>query len=178
MRTDAGTIDVIDNLASAPGWIDMQREYLNDAVAKHKEATGQSVDAEDQLRQTVEHIDRFLGPNGRFIVSRTAGNELLGMVFLLRLENGKGEVKRLYVRPEARRKGLARQLMDRLEREARQMGCSALYLDTSAGLREAIAFYRSSGFADAPFDPSSVQDPQIAQHLVIMEKPLDAEATG
>ncbi|PUB11872.1 GNAT family N-acetyltransferase [Yoonia sediminilitoris] len=172
MDSDNVKIEVITDLAAAPGWIDMKREYLNYAVAKHKEVTGQTVDAEDQLRQTVEHIDEFLGPKGRFIVARTAENELLGMVLLFRLANGKGEIKRLYVHPKARRKGLAKRLMEKLELEAKQMGCSALYLDTSAGLKEAIAFYRSLGFDDAPFDPTSVQSPEIAKYLVIMEKAL------
>lgn len=55
------------------------------------------------------------------------------------------------------------------------MGLTALYLDTSSGLREAIVFYQSLGFKDAPFDPSSVQDPEIAHPPVIMEK---AQWTG
>lgn len=172
MADDFATIEVIRDLDADPGWVDMQREYLNYAAARHREATGQTVDAEDQLRQTVDHIDDFLGPDGRFIVARNADLELLGMVLLHRMANGKGEVKRLYVQPQARRLGLAKRLMERLEQEATRMKCSALYLDTSAGLRDAILFYRSLGFLDAPFDPTSVQDPDIAKSLVILEKPL------
>ncbi len=172
MDTDSTSIEVIGDLADAPGWIEMKREYLAFAVARHAEATGQNVDPEDQLRQTIDNIDEFLGPDGRFIVARDRAGRLLGMVMLHRMASGKGEVKRMFVRPEARRRGLAAQLMARLEHEARDMGLSALYLDTSSGLREAIALYRSIGFVDAKFDPSSVQDPETAQYLVILEKPL------
>ena len=172
MGADEIRIDVVTDLADAPGWMDMSRDYLNFAVARHEEATGQVIDPENQLRHTVAQINEFLGQDGRFIVARSREGDLLGMVLLHRLENGKGEVKRLFVRPRARRMGLARRLMDTLEKEASEMGLSALYLDTSSGLREAIAFYRSLGFENAPFDPSSVQDPEIAQHLVIMEKSL------
>jgi ribosomal protein S18 acetylase RimI-like enzyme len=172
MSVDDITIDVVTDLAEAPGWIDMKREYLSFAVARHEEATGQIVDPEVQLRQTVAEFDEFLGPDGRFIVARNLEGELIGMVLLHRIANGRGEVKRLFVRPQARRMGLAKRLMDRLEAEASVMGLSALYLDTSSGLLEAIAFYKSLGFQDAPFDPSSVQDPEIARYLVIMEKSL------
>ncbi|MEL7012432.1 MAG: GNAT family N-acetyltransferase, partial [Pseudomonadota bacterium] len=67
---------------------------------------------------------------------------------------------------------LARKLMAKLEAEADGMGIDTLYLDTTRGLTEAIAFYQSLGFVDAPYDPASVQDPDIAAHLVIMEKAL------
>ncbi len=172
MRAGDIRIEVVTDLADAPGWIDMKLEYLNFAVARHEEATGQLVDPEEQLRQTVAQIDEFLGPDGRFIVARSSEGELIGMVLLHKLPNYKGEIKRLFVRPQARRMGLAKRLMDRLEAEARKMGLLSLYLDTSSGLREAIAFYQSLGFKDATFDPSSVQDPEIAKHLVIMEKSL------
>lgn len=165
-------INVIDDLTDAPGWIEMSREYLTYAVARHQEATGENIDPEEQLEQTVAQIDKFLGSDGRFIVAKDADGTLIGMVLLHRLASGKGEVKRLFVRPDARRSGLARKLMARLEREAVDMGLSGLYLDTSSGLHEAIRFYKSLGFTDAGFDPSSVQDPEIARHLVFMEKGL------
>ena len=172
MNADMIGIDIVTDLAEVPGWIDMKREYLDYATARHKAATGQDIDAAEQLRHTVEHIDEFLGPDGRFIAARTGNGRLVGMVLFHKLASGKGEVKRLFVSAEARRVGLAKRLMARLEAEARDMGLSALYLDTSSGLQEAMAFYRSIGFEDAPFDPSSIQDPDVAQHLVILEKPL------
>lgn len=172
MNTEDIRVDVVTDLADAPDWISMKRDYLEFAVARHQGATGQVIDPEEQLRHTVAKIEDFLGKDGRFIVARNVQGDLVGMVLLHRLATGKGEVKRLFVRPEARRMGLAKKLMNRLEAEARKMSLSALYLDTSRGLNEAVAFYKSLGFEDAPFDPSSVQDPEIAQHLVIMEKPL------
>jgi len=172
MTTEEFKIEVVTDLADLPGWIDLNREYLNFAVARHEEATGQVVDPESQLHQTVSHIDEFLGPDGRFIAAQNSNGDLIGMVLLHRIANGKGEIKRLFVRPQARGTGLATRLMDRLETEAREMGLIALYLDTSSGLREAINFYAVRGFNEAPFDPTSVQDPEIAQHLVIMEKLL------
>ena len=165
-------ISIATDLATIPDWIDINRDYLNLAVARHYEDTGHVVDAEDQLRQTVESIAEFLGSDGRFIIARDTEDALVGMVLLHRLKGGKGEIKRLFVRPEARRSGLAKRLMARLEDEARAMGLGTLYLDTSRGLHEAIRFYESIGFASAAFDPASAQDPEVARHLVVMEKVL------
>ena len=178
MNAEDIRIDLVTDLSEVPGWIDMKRDYLRFAVSRHKEATGQEIDPEEQLSHTVARIDDFLGSDGRFIVARNPEGDLIGMVLLHRLANGKGEVKRLFVRPQARRMGLAKRLMDKLESEAREMGLSALYLDTSSGLKEAIAFYAGLGFEEAPFDPASVQDPDIARHLVIMEKSLEATIQG
>ena len=172
MNADDIRIEVVTDLADAPGWIDMQRDYLIYAVERHEEVTGQHIDPEEQLGHTADRIDAFIGQDGRFIVAKSSDGALVGMVLLHRLANGKGEVKRLFVMPEARRLGLAKRLMDRLETEARDMNIPSLYLDTSSGLLPAINFYKSLGFTDAPFDPTSVQDPDIARHLVIMEKTL------
>lgn len=172
MTREQPQIEIVHDLSEAPGWIDMQRQYLAFAAAKHAEATGHHIDPKDQLRQTLAHIDACLGPDGRFIVARGGRGGLLGMVLLQRLASGKGEVKRLFVVPEARGLGVARLLMQAVTDAARAMGCTALYLDTSATLVEAIALYRSMGFVDAPFDDASVQDAEIARHLVILQKPL------
>ena len=57
-----------------------------------------------------------------------------------------GEVKRLWVAPEARGQGLARRLMLAIEDQARALGLTSLNLDTNAALTEAIAFYEKTGW--------------------------------
>jgi GNAT superfamily N-acetyltransferase len=169
---DAVQIERITDLSEADGWIEMQRSYLHHACQRHHDATGHWVDPESELEKTVETIGKCLGADGRFLTARDPGGALLGMVLLHRLQGGKAEVKRLFIDPAARGRGIARRLMARIETEARAMGCSALYLDTTVGLHEAIALYRALGFTDADFDTESVQDPEIARHLVFLEKPL------
>ena len=165
-------IDVIVDLAEVPGWVDMLRDYITLAVARHEVATGQVVDPESQIGPTLAQADKYVGPDGRFIVARAPDSRIVGMVMFHCLASGKAEVKRMFIRPEARRRGLAKRLMARLEAEARAMGLSALYLDTTSGFPEAIALYRSLGFDDAQHDATSVQDPTILEHLVFMEKTL------
>src|SRR5205823_5504576 len=57
-----------------------------------------------------------------------------------------GEVKRLYVRPAFRQRGVARALLEHLERFAASRGDEWLYLDTNDDLRAAIAFYERNGY--------------------------------
>ena len=58
------------------------------------------------------------------------------------------EVKRMYVVPEARGYGLARQLLAELERLARAAGADQVVLETGLAQPEAIALYRSAGYLD------------------------------
>ncbi|KAA2316974.1 GNAT family N-acetyltransferase [Pseudooceanicola sediminis] len=58
------------------------------------------------------------------------------------------EVKRLWVSPAARGLGLARDLMTRLEQDARDLGYSHLRLDTNSALPEAVQLYRASGWSE------------------------------
>jgi len=57
-----------------------------------------------------------------------------------------GEVKRLYVQPAFRRRGLAQRLLEELERFALGHGDEWLYLDTNDSLQAAIAFYERNGY--------------------------------
>ncbi len=74
----------------------------------------------------------------------------LGCVSLHSLSAEEGEVKRLWVAPDARGQGLARRLMRGIESRARDIGLKRLKLDTNAALTEAIALYRSDGWIDIP----------------------------
>lgn len=59
---------------------------------------------------------------------------------------GYGELKRMYVRPEWRRRGLARQVLAGLERIAVENGLRRLVLETGVRQHEAVGLYRSSGY--------------------------------
>jgi GNAT superfamily N-acetyltransferase len=61
-----------------------------------------------------------------------------------------GEIKRMFVRPAWRRKGIARMILSELERHARKRGYQRLRLETAAGQPEAIALYGSSAYARIP----------------------------
>lgn len=61
--------------------------------------------------------------------------------------DGDAEIKRMYVAPEARGRGLARRILAELERDATAAGRSRMVLETGTEQPEAIALYLSSGYA-------------------------------
>jgi GNAT superfamily N-acetyltransferase len=63
------------------------------------------------------------------------------------LRPGDAEVKRMYVAPEARRRGLARRLLACLERDATAAGKTRMVLETGLAQPEAITLYLSAGYA-------------------------------
>jgi ribosomal protein S18 acetylase RimI-like enzyme len=61
-------------------------------------------------------------------------------------EPGDAEIKRMYVSPSARGRGLARQVLAELEHAAELAGRRRLVLETGVRQPEAISLYRSSGY--------------------------------
>jgi putative acetyltransferase len=85
-------------------------------------------------------------PHGRLLLAEFEG-ELVGCVALHKLENEICEMKRLYLRPQFRRKGLGRALATRIIAEARDLGYSRLRLDTvESAMQDAVAMYLKLGF--------------------------------
>jgi len=60
------------------------------------------------------------------------------------------EIKRMYVAPAARGRGLARAMLAHLERTALEAGASVSILETGTLQPEAIALYESSGYVEVP----------------------------
>ena len=78
-------------------------------------------------------------------------------------------MKRVYVRPAARGLGLARQIMARIEEEARREGRLLARLEAGIHQPEALGLYRALGYVDrGPFGDYPVDDP----NSVFMEKSL------
>jgi GNAT superfamily N-acetyltransferase len=79
-----------------------------------------------------------------------AGAEPVGLAALRTFSPGIGEIKRMYVVPAHRGSGVARQLLEELERRAREHGFARVRLDTHDRLSEANRLYRSAGYREIP----------------------------
>jgi putative acetyltransferase len=94
----------------------------------------------------------YAPPEGRLLLAESEG-QLAGCVALHKLEYDICEMKRLYLRPQFRGKGLGRVLADRIIAEARQIGYQRMRLDTvEPVMKDAVAMYRRIGFREiAPY---------------------------
>jgi putative acetyltransferase len=94
----------------------------------------------------------YAPPDGRLLLAEYEG-QVAGCIALHKLADGICEMKRLYLRPQFRGKGLGRELADRIIAEARQIGYDSMRLDTvEPVMKDAVAMYRRIGFHEiAPY---------------------------
>lgn len=89
---------------------------------------------------------KYSAPNGRLLLAYTTDGEVAGCVAMRPLEARVCEMKRLFVRPEFRRGGVARALVAQIMNEAHAAGYQFMRLDTLPALTAAIALYEQFGF--------------------------------
>ena len=96
------------------------------------------------------HLEQKYGfPEGRLYLADWDG-ALAGCIALRRLDDTRCEMKRLYVRPGFRGRHIAQALVEQILRDAREIGYSAVLLDTLPFLDSALRLYRRLGFYDIP----------------------------
>jgi GNAT superfamily N-acetyltransferase len=95
-------------------------------------------------------------PTGLFLLARL-DDEPVGMAGWRRIEpvdalggERPAEIRRMYTRPAARHRGVARALLAELERTAAAYGADVMVLSTGGVQADAVAFYRSCGYTDVP----------------------------
>ena len=112
--------------------------------------------AEDISFQNVDdELSRLPGkyarPTGVVLIARD-GEQAAGAVAYRMVEPGVCEMKRLYVRPAFRARGLGRELAGELIEDAKANGYRLMLLDTLASMNAARALYRDLGFVPvAPY---------------------------
>ena len=94
-------------------------------------------------------VDALAAPDAVFLVARRNG-ELLGSIAYWIIAPGHAEIKRMFVRAEARGNGVGRRLLEALEDAARQRNVDRVSLETGIKQPEAIGLYRASGYQDCP----------------------------
>jgi putative acetyltransferase len=84
-------------------------------------------------------------PRSVFLIGRLA-NRPVACGAIRPLDGDVGEVKRMFVTPDVRGRGLSKRLLAALEGAARQMEYVTLRLETGTGQPEAIRLYESAGY--------------------------------
>ena len=116
-------------------------------------------------------IERIFQPGVLFFVARLDGDAVGcgGVAF----DDGFAEVKRMYVRPHARGRGVADAIVARIEQEARARGARRLTLETGDAQLAAIKFYQRVGFKRCGvFGAYARLTGSAVERCVFFEKPI------
>jgi putative acetyltransferase len=84
-------------------------------------------------------------PGAAFVIARVE-QEAVGCGALRPVEPGVAEIKRMFVEPHARGRGVAQIILQKLESLAREFGYEQVILETGTGQPEALRLYESAGY--------------------------------
>ena len=156
----AWSVDLAD--VEAPDSLEILRDYLVDVADRWFLLTEGRRSTPEEIEQAWAAMpcDDLAAPTGAFVVARgVGGSERLGGCVGVRLADpgptaeGEGpvcELKRMFVRPEARGCGLATRLLAAAEDAALALGARTVRLDTRLDLVEARALYTRHGYVEVP----------------------------
>ncbi len=114
-------------------------------IEEYVDSLNFNLDFQDIDRE-LEHLNLFYGnPNGLIIMAK-ADNEFVGVICLRDLGNFISEIKRMYVKPNYRGKGLGRKMLNKVAYEAKRLGFRFLRLDTVPDMESAMHLFVSKGF--------------------------------
>jgi len=155
-------------------FIQMNVEYLTWVSDQLDE--NYQIDAFSMLGQTIpewvdDNLEPYISlkpPKGILYILEVDG-DVAGMGALKKLSGGIGEVKRMYNRPQFRRRGYARRMLDKLMEAGREYGFSTFRLDTPK-FSVAHHLYRSTGFTEREAYPESEIPPMFQPYWIWMEK--------
>ena len=155
-------------------FIQMNVEYLTWVSDQLDE--NYQLDAASVLGQTIpewvdDNLEPYISlkpPEGILYILEVDG-DIAGMGVLKKLSDGIGEVKRMYNRPQFRRMGYARQMLNKLLEAGREYGFSTSRLDIPK-FSVAHHLYKSSGFTEREAYPESEVPPMFQPYWIWMEK--------
>lgn len=90
---------------------------------------------------------KYSEPNGRLYLAYK-GDKTVGCIALRPINNNECEMKRLYVRPQFRKEGIGKILVEKIIADAKKIGYKHIVLDTLEKMNSAIRLYKTFGFED------------------------------
>ncbi|MEM6820438.1 MAG: GNAT family N-acetyltransferase [Verrucomicrobiota bacterium] len=88
----------------------------------------------------------YINRGGAFDVYLNAQEEIVGTVGLYRIDDRICELRKMYLYPEQRGKGIGKQLLEHALLKAKHLEFSQVTLETASKLKEAIHLYKRYGF--------------------------------
>jgi putative acetyltransferase len=128
---------------------DEHRIEVRHLFQEYTASLGFDLDFQEYEKELADLPGAYALPHGRLYLARFDGNSA-GCVALRRLEGAICEMKRMYVKPAFRGKGIGRVMAEKVISDARYMGYTRMRLDTIDTMKAAIALYDSLGFKPIP----------------------------
>jgi GNAT superfamily N-acetyltransferase len=147
--------------------------YLEEGAARLERAFGFEQDIPAAVEYVMRHLDQFAPPAGRLLLV-IEDPAVLGCGGLRPIAPGVAEIKRMYLRPEARGRGLGRQLLEALLAASRQEGYQQVRLDTDGLMSAAVRLYRTAGFVPCDPYPESEIPVEFHDRWLFMRRDLTA----
>jgi putative acetyltransferase len=119
-------------------------------LAAYLDFLEEPLDGEGLDRDIRDWQAAYDGAQGVLLLVTAPDGAVVGTAAVRLLEAGVGEVKRMWLRPAHRGRGLGRRLMDACLAEARGLGCRQVRLDSERRLQAAMHLYRAYGFREVP----------------------------
>ena len=162
-------VEDLELLASTVALLRAFPPHQRRRYAAHRHIVDRYFDDAAYARELAE-LGNLYGPPHGCILAAVEDGQVIGAVCLRRLDTEACEMKRLYVPPEHRRKGVAKALVQALLDAARERGYRVMRLDTGSFMTEALALYEGWGFQRIA--PYYAVDETLANEFVFMEKVL------
>jgi GNAT superfamily N-acetyltransferase len=151
-------------------------EYLDWFIKGFNDYTGSDFYEITGMKQsdyedTIIPFLELIPPKGSILLVKT-DQGIAGMGVIHKLSNDTGEIKRMYIRPQFRRRGYARILLSELLRLGRGLGCTRFLLD-SPRWSMSHGLYSSFGFdqvVEYPESEISAMFPTLTENWIFMEK--------
>lgn len=118
------------------------------------------------------NLHKILPPTGRLLLVQKAAGGLVGCATLHQIRPDAGELKRLYIRPEANGNGLGRQLVLAQMEAARSMGWRHLLVNIITGNIESIRIFEGLGFHYIDRYPECSDPVEVDPWFVYMQRDL------
>jgi ribosomal protein S18 acetylase RimI-like enzyme len=160
------------------------REYLNWGNENINQRYGYNFNIELMIESDLQKLEIYSPERGGRLLLAKIDNKPVGMVGLHQLADQTtsdastiAEIKRLYVRSEARGYGIGRMMLQQLLTTAINYGYTKMRLETMAFMPEAIGLYRSMGFHEIEAYTGTAMPPELHQNTIFMELDLPPKPT-
>ena len=147
---------------------DLLKDYYDLMITRVRADGGTVGDRSEAIEEFWGEVDKYMPPDGRLFIAKNDAGEMIGCGMMKKIKPDTAEMRRLFVKPEARGTGLGRHLVERRIDAARSMGIKTLLVDTLKANVEMQGLYHKLGFEEIEIYPESATYNMLPELLPLM----------